>query len=358
MPFRRWTKRFILISTLLILIICLLNFLINPFGVFNNENTLNIVKNHAIGRMAKFYYGKRSEPNVLMMGTSRMGYIDPKELEAYEKGNIYNLALNGSGISEQYYNLKYFIETKDIKTVVMGLDFFSYNSENSYEKTSSFKLGRFSKISEDYTDALFSYLALSSSLLTIKDNIFNIPAMNNHNIGFDYGNKFKDISHKKRKKNFLHSLNSYANDIKYYNNIYFTNPKSLDKEISYLTKTIFLCASNNVKLKVYISPISAKQYDLLFSKGLENSYLYWLREISNNIEYYDFSGHNSITENMQNYNDSSHFKPQIGRLIFAKLYDNTSIDIPNDFGTLVNKNTIESHLEKLKNEVEPFNLNF
>ena len=81
----------------------------------------------------------------------------------------------------------------------------------------------------------------------------------------------------------------------------------------------------------------------------------WKREIVKMMPVWDFSGYNSITtepigEQMNNYQDSSHFYPPIGDLILNRLVGYEEEKVPEDFGILITPENVEAHLEKIRRD--------
>jgi len=72
--------------------------------------------------------------------------------------------------------------------------------------------------------------------------------------------------------------------------------------------------------------------------------------------YIDFTGHNSITTNKDNYWDSSHLRVEVTKPLMARVF-NDQAHAPKDFGVLVTKENIETHLKNLRNQIESFDLN-
>jgi len=66
---------------------------------------------------------------------------------------------------------------------------------------------------------------------------------------------------------------------------------------------------------------------------------------------------NTITTNEKNFDeDGWHFKPKISDLVFAKIFDDKSVVIPNNFGVLLTKDNIDVHLENLKEQIQSYDL--
>ena len=175
MNFKKFTLYTIITIIFLNISLIIFNIIINPYKIFSIfESKINNITNNILSvRISKFYSCKRSNPNVLMIGTSRMAAVHPKYLQKYTSGKIYNLALGGSHTSEHYHYLKYFIKNYDINTIVYGLDFMSFHKikENHYRKT-HFNIDRFSNYYfQDYINAVLGKRVLIDSWNTLIDSI-------------------------------------------------------------------------------------------------------------------------------------------------------------------------------------------
>lgn len=65
-----------------------------------------------------------------------------------------------------------------------------------------------------------------------------------------------------------------------------------------------------------------------------------------------FYGINEISLEKDNFDDYGwHFKPKVGNLIIARIFDDKSIDLPPNFGVWLDKGNIESYLETMHNDI-------
>ena len=60
---------------------------------------------------------------------------------------------------------------------------------------------------------------------------------------------------------------------------------------------------------------------------------------------------NSITTNLENYPDDSHYYPYIGKLIANRISDFDTPKIPNDFGIVLNKDNLDEYLNKFEKKL-------
>ena len=70
--------------------------------------------------------------------------------------------------------------------------------------------------------------------------------------------------------------------------------------------------------------------------------------------YYDFSGYNTVTTNDCNYYETSHYRPLVGNLIAARIFHDSTISVPDDFGKFITKNTIDNHIILLKKQIDEY----
>lgn len=139
-------------------------YIIDPVGL-NNKFDFGLYKDVAIGfRTQKFVELNEFKPNTLMVGGSRVHYLQPDDLKKYTNDKVYNLGLSYSTLEEQYYFLKYSIENFDIKNVVIGVNLYTF-SEKLEDNSSDFdrdlfenKFNFYQQIKHYLEVPLFKYL--------------------------------------------------------------------------------------------------------------------------------------------------------------------------------------------------------
>ena len=114
-----------------------------------------------------------------------------------------------------------------------------------------------------------------------------------------------------------------------------------------IRETVNLLRVHGIRLIVFMNPIHKATY---FAMGLDR-FLLSEKELSGITSFYDFSGLNSVTINNCCFNDTSHYRFNVGRLILARIFNDGSVRVPDDFGVLVTRDNIEKHLADLKAQV-------
>lgn len=362
MKYSKFNRLFVFFTIPSILIVGILNFVVNPYGVFQGFQVSKInelkpkQKDHA--RLFKTYDIINFKPQTIFLGTSRteIGFnVNNPILQEYEP--VYNLALPGSNI---YESMTYFqhaiINQPNLKRVIIGIDFRSFqNSETlGQEDFSEERLGKTGYLKNDLINVIFSVDALESSVKTIAANL-------NPN----YAKRFNFIYLTKGQLSLLNPDNQsqkklFENQIKGYftRGIYSPNSYQMpNQSLENIRRIIELAKINDIEIFIFISPAHVLQWEGLRAAELWSSFEQWKREIVKIIPVWDFSGYNSITteainDDMKYFLDSSHYYPVVGDLILHRLLLNKTQDVPTDFGILINSDNIESHLLQIREDRE------
>lgn len=323
-------KKYFILSVLLTLFLfglgIIFRYIIDPVGI-NNKVNLGLYKDVALAyRIQKFVELNEVKPNSIILGGSRSHYLNPKDLEKYTQDKVYNLGLTYSTLEEQYYFLKYSIEHFEIKNVVIGLNLYPF-SEKLEDNSSDFDKDLFEdgftifkQIKHYLSLPLFKYLKYAY------ENEYTEPFYKDGAItAYHQSIVLKNHSWEARKKN---SLDGYHK--KYTNYLEWG-----DTQFEYYRKMVKLCKDNNINLKVFTTAVHASQIDLLKDLNKMDIFHKWKDELAKIYPYYDFMTKNSVTVNDENYIDTSHIKQELGYLYFARIFEDTSVSIPKDFGVLV-----------------------
>ncbi|MGJ0485325.1 MAG: hypothetical protein ACR65R_12490 [Methylomicrobium sp.] len=351
-----------------------LNWFVNPYAIFDspqwpgiNEAKPALLTNWRIYKLVGYVHRPM---DALILGTSRAhAGLSPKH-QAFNGLRTLNLAIPGQPYEETQSIFKYAVEHNSLKMVVVGLDFFASNAYHSLSPDSTpdnFAIDRKQKL-------LFSFDTLVASSKTLfQPGTFPLaPDM-----------AIIDNREKYSKQAFLKSEEGYM-----WGGGYLPGPKCMFRfeteptetgkinktpPLENIRATIALAHQHNVKLYLFISPSHARQWEVLATLGLWDTWEAWKRKLVQINEeeaerahekpfpLWDFSGYNSITaENlperetadavMVGYIESSHYKPAIGNLLLDRIF-NLNVPgrtIPEDFGVLLTQNGIEQHLEAIR----------
>jgi len=340
--FKNWLKQFILYASIITIVFVSINYICDPYGIFNINWYGNTVRNHiASDRMTKVYYAKRLMPQTVLIGSSRAGTIDTQDITLYTHDTVYNLALGGSSLYEQAMYAKFAIEVLHVKHIIWGIDFFSLNPERYPDH--AFEQNRLSAspYMEDYKGALLSLNAFLDSLQTFFESIKKSSKENmNLLTGSDTYHEFEKSFHKQG-ISFINDkiekgLQGYAKTKTLLNSKLFQEPHSIDKNLETIKSTLEFANLHNVQITIYISPVYYKHLELIDSIGLLQTNQYFKTALRSITPYWDFNTKNSITTNINNFWDNSHARKEIGQHMMKTILTH-SRDEENDFGLYYSK---------------------
>ena len=323
-------KKYFILSVLFTLFLfgsgIVIRYIIDPVGI-NNKVNLGLYKDIALAyRIQKFVELNEFKPNSIILGGSRAHYLNPKDLEKYTHDKVYNLGLTYSTLEEQYHFLKYSIEHFDIKNVVIALNLYPF-SEKLEDNKSDFDetlfedgFTIFKQIKHYLSLPLFKYLKYAY------ENEYTEAFYKDGAItAYHQSIVLKNNTWEARKKN---SLDGYYR--KYENYLEWG-----DTQFEYYRKMVELCKENNINLKVFTTAIHVSQINILKDLNKLDIFNKWKDELAKIYPYYDFMTENSVTTNNNNYIDTSHLKQEMGYLYFAKVFEDSSVNVAKDFGILI-----------------------
>lgn len=336
------------------------NFLVDPYGLFRTLEKTGINQQKE-GVRNKIRYVQSLQvimqsPKTLMMGSSRVqDGLNPqsKSIPASFQP-VYNYGMPMIRIKEIKLFLTHAIKKKQVKNVIIGLDFFMFNAKEKLNREFNPSL-----IDPDmyiinlYFKSLFSSIALSDSIQTIKishqQKARNEFLKNGYRPGSQVNFELKSYEHLHNYTNWTF-LSTNQTDTLYYQDF------ALDNEAFNDLRDIFqLCKINHLNLYLYISPAHATlDGEGIIASGNLNRFEIWKKNVTLianefNLTLWDFSGYNSITTEevktpMQFYWDSSHFTEMVGDIILAKVIQNSNV-LPSDFGVKLTPKNIDEHLK-------------
>ncbi|MEB3342989.1 hypothetical protein [Okeania sp.] len=314
----------------------------------------------------------KKDYNTLILGTSRaFNGLDPLADILTEK-SAYNASFNSSNIYEMHKVFQLSLHNKNLKTIIISLDFFAFSDHK--QVSGDFRISRFAT---KYflllnLHQLISLQNFQYSLETIK---FNLKGIYTRQFYTKQGFRQVKDEYIPHRELFIKQSNEYFNTYSIF---------SYSQERFILFKEILeKCHQNNIQVYLFISPIHARQLEILRVMNKYVLFEQWKRDLVDiveeaNQEYsnqapfllFDFTGYNSITtesipvkdsqEQMKWYTESSHYKKELGNLVLDIILNYPSInnDIYDNFGIVINNNNIESHLANIRIQQRKYHKNF
>jgi hypothetical protein len=344
--YRRWFLTVIASLIAVRLLIVLINYTVDPFDVFGTGLLLPVTPNERFLK-TEYLIENPGKYNTYIMGSSRSNLVSCNVAEKYlMNSNCYHLTVTGGSWLDNWYFLNNLIKSGtriDNLIIITSFDVWRFHGidKNYQKKLHPIYTG------ETYFDFYFEYLKivpLENIIRKVLDNIngakiqYNLPGDGTFIYSF-WDRQIADnheeyiLSEKSFHENLANREKSHLN-AKYHK----INIKMLKQFSSALNKL-------NIKTLVLVAP---NNYNRL-NKFNTLDYLNFLQKLFDGgfSEIWDFNGYNSITLDNRNYYEQTHFRPHVGELMLAKIFNDTAVDVPADFGVKVTRENLYVHIDNI-----------
>ncbi|MBL0687422.1 MAG: hypothetical protein JJV94_06330 [Sulfurospirillum sp.] len=348
---KKWIKVFSIFFFSCTLLLSATNYTIDPFNIFHTKILKHQFQMNERFMKIEYLEKHNKEFNGYMFGSSRIGTTPPSVIEKYiPNSKIYNFSISGANLYDYITHLRYFIEHKyPIETIYLQLDI---DNMNSFGRSSSDYLRKLHPYTLNQSLNLY-YMSYLNGLfpLNIKGKILkNINYTDRTDYFLDIGISTKPDKEKAIKddyKKFQQGVSSFnkkvSRTVKY---------GRANQNLEALKNIKKLCENNNIKLYLFTTPHNKNMMDMFKI----DEYLRYLEDLSSIVDFYDFSGYNTITMDNYNYYEWSHYRPLVGTVIAGRIFNDPSIKVPDDFGVFITQDNIEKHLKNLRKQIKNYDL--
>lgn len=316
----------------------LLNVVVDPYEIFRTSFFKQLPQVNDRYSRIEFLKTRKGKYDSYIMGSSRMLHTSPDILVKYLPGaKFYNLATILATPYEHLMHLTYFIQNGyPLKNLYIGLDIdLCFRVKMYKERDLLLKLHP-----EVLNRSLISYYWAYASAFPKKDI--------RRKLKLNFSRKVNPIQISG--KDGALTFGAEAENTKVFfedpsrNEITAIKNEVKEENVEGLKELVALCRQKEINLILFITPHNRFFMDRFVVKD----YLTFLRKLSEITSFWDFSGYNSIITNNKNYLDTSHYKSSVSRMIAARIFNDQTLTVPEDFGVWVTKESIDSHLESLK----------
>ena len=348
MNYQKWVKIYMTITLSVIALFALFNYTIDPLWTFCHSNRYNNAQPGFDERQLKTnraYFCGLKQYNALLLGSSRVTYINQHDFKTMQ-------VFNYSGVSMYPIEYKGWIDqAKKIKggpfkTIIIGVDFWGSNA------------GPFAQQQMSNTPPPSHYLDTTKSFLYRYKMLFTMDTLDRsiesieHSTNPGTTDYTRDNVKKTIKVSAARKQNAVNTQISLYRNRFYGGGYRYNTKMKAYFERLKR-ENPDTRFIIFTTPIAADLFRILVESGNLPDYERWMTQLVDTFgEVYDFMGVNTITDNPENYADLHHFYPSIGTLIADRVTGVKNSAIPKDFGILVTKKSLKSHLEKVRKEAE------
>ncbi len=352
MKSKKWLLYWVIIVILSVPILVSVNYIVDPLNILHTKFFKQEYQMNERFMKIEFLKDNHQKYNSYMFGSSRIGTTSPKDIEKYiPNSKFYNFTISSGNLSDYLIHLKFFIKRKwEIDNLYLQIDI---GDMGYYGNTHLGHLGKYypEVKGENLTSFYFNYLT-SFLPLSIKGKIeLNLKDVKTNEY---FLNTTGIYIHRKAEKELTEDCEKYVTKEQTFHiaNKRFLSAIYLKEATTALSKIVSICNDNNISLYVFTTPYNKNNMDTVKI----DDYLKFLSSIASITNFYDFSGYNTVTTNNCNYYEYSHYRPLVGKLIAAKIFNDKTVDVPKDFGVFVTKNNINEHLKNMKEQIQNYDL--
>ena len=337
MSAKKWLMMFAAVVVLALLLCIGFNLLVDPFGVFGDRlfhwDSYSQTNNPRVAKI-EYLEEHHDEYDSYVIGSSSAASYDTEALNAYTGGRFYNLFVYGCDTGDYSDFAHYLIENYEVKNLILNIgineaapptnDGTGLNDRSHYlvtgESKTSFLLDYAFANPRYAVEKVYSYF--TDTELPQAFDVFQVESG-------CYDKRLRDVENIGDLERYLAA---YGDSFSCENQ----SPTLSEKEtcLRAVAEIISLCKENGVELTVIFSPVYYGQWEKVDPQELAD-YKAALAELT---DYWDFSL-SSISMDARYFYDDTHFRNAVGSMVLAKIYGDTSVYMPEDFGRYVTRET-------------------
>ena len=341
MTARKWLIAFFITVAAVCVILCAFNVITDPFGVFGDKvldwYSYDMTNNP---RAAKITYldARHDEYDSYIIGCSSTSSFPTEAFGKYLDASFYNMIMYGADMQDCENEIGYMIKNYTVKNIVLNvyIDNAVFYGDEPNEYTHSM-LPR----TEGKNDLLYylKYLFLNPEYGIAKIRSMSERSYLPHT--YDVFNE-KTGSYDKRRRDSepISGLEAYLESYPVfgdYPSASYTMP-AIEECVASVGRISEMCRENGVNLIVVTAPVYCDYMDY-FSKESVKEFYGRLAEVT---DYWDFS-YSSVSFEPRYFYDETHFRNDVGTMAAARIFGDTGIYVPDDFGVYVTSENYKEH---------------
>jgi len=346
---RKWLFLALGILLSIVGLIGLTNYILDPYGLLRKDFTYQFIEPNKNFIKIRFITQNPDRYDSFVFGSSRVNNINVRKIQGYK---CYNVHYSGGLPRDHLDNIRYLLEKGiKIKLIVIGLDEFSFRDDPEARLHQPLRHPYPPVLNQHpfpyylrYFFSLMDWEIMKEALGGYKKKLFNKsgenPAFYNMEL-FDTGQMFFHQIDRQIEEN----PEKHRNDPKFLKQAT-SSGNHLKEAIEDLREIIRLTEAHQIQLVLFINPVHK---NVFLDSGVD--FDRFKRALSHLYGFYDFSGLNSVTTDNYNYYETSHYRPKVGDLVIARIFNHRNIKAPEDFGQWVTAENIDLHLETLRQQV-------
>lgn len=337
----------LVVSTFILFgLIGIFNYVIDPYG-YNNRFKLGINTQKAIQdeRIYKFeLIQKNPDADTFIFGSSRGLNLNPALIHSLTGDTTINCAFSSGSADEYYLYIKYLIETRNVKRIIIGIDLFAYAEGFSSSGTLPEALVDYFHLNENRSPSVYFNLDVTKKAVkTIKHNMRHTDKKQERytDLGQVIPAGYREAM--RNKKDLDHYIKTKVIDhpARWDTRFDLLSQDRLDK----INEIKQLCDAKGIQLHLFMSPLYIKQITMKGNKFFLQKEL--LRYLVKNIQpVWDYNAITPINTDPYAYEDEFHYNYLTGESIIAEILTGKAA-IQKYSGVYVTSENLDVHLQQV-----------
>jgi len=326
MRYKKPVKIILIVIISLLLLVCVVNLTIDPFGVFGdrifNRYDYNIAANPLA---AKDTYIKRhrDEFDSFIIGGAAAAAFSPEQLGGYTGGKYYNMYYDGASMEELSLLTRYLLENYKVKNLVLPLGL----SDLAYAK----------KLPQPLPPAVggnaFAFYA-RQLFRNPRHSLTKLQSLNENGYLSEshgkivaetgvYDNTFRDVAYIGSTTEYL-AANPIFNEPVYHREL---DTAAVAENLALLRD---LCAETGVSLTVIFTPQYSAWLEAYKGRDIDA----FRETLAGTVDLWDFSD-TPVSRDARYFYDTDSMRTALGNMVLARIYGDAQVWYPPEFGAYV-----------------------
>jgi len=322
----------------------IINILVDPTEVFGTDVFPHSFQINDRFRKTEHLLENRDKYSGFLMGSSRMGYIDPSLFSSkLNRGEAYNLNLSSANVWDYLEMTRFLLkEGFDIELLVVQMDItLHYGDRLRYQHHPRFDGTSRTRF---FVNNLFSfpYKSLAGKIW------FNLIGRDSVQMEWTTGLRsrpWEEASIKRDHEAYLkHEVSFSRKKEPWQRGIREEFKSATDKSVLAVRELLLLGQEYDFSIYVFVTPHNQHYLDDFSWEEFQ----YFLVSLSEITEFWCFAGYNSITTDDRNFYESSHYRPFVGALVSQRLLQDRNLRTAEDFGVFISPSSLREALDGLR----------
>lgn len=334
MSYKKWIFGVLLLAIILLAIYFLVNIKLDAYHYWHAKEPgeyafYSSVRESKLKHIAK----NKDKYKGYIIGGSKAGALNPDLISKYENKEFYNLCVT-NGCFDDYKNyIQYIADNTSAEKIILHLGSIEALKYSFSKEPASIT----PTMKDDIKEGLGMLLKSPKQLITELTDKSIIHTYKNDAINYApiYGLVAK-LGPDEYAKNYVLSDNT---DYLYWRIFYQEKElEAFNQNLEAMRHIVQTCQNHDIELVVVIGPTFPTE--LYQYEG--DVYWSYLRGLVSEVNYWDFSGFNSVNKNPYNFINNSHYNNATADKMIDIMYGKTEME---DFGVYVDPNNANEYLE-------------